>query len=215
MPDILSLPFGHPPPFDTLPAGKRYGVILADPAWAIAMRSDKGLKRAPQAHYACMPLADIKALPVGQLAAEDCVLLMWITDPFLERGFEVIKAWGFEYKTVGFYWAKTNKDKSFFTGMGYWTRANPEQCLLATRGKPSRLNMDVPRLIVSERREHSRKPDEQYGRIERLVSGPYLELFARASQRPGWDSWGNQVGKFDAPIIPNSENASRTGHGGP
>jgi N6-adenosine-specific RNA methylase IME4 len=80
-------------------------------------------------------------------------------------------------------------------GMGYWTRANSEPCLLATRGKPKRLNADVRQGIIEPRREHSRKPDCVPGRIERLVAGPYLELFCRTT-RPGWTVWGNQVGKF-------------------
>jgi N6-adenosine-specific RNA methylase IME4 len=122
--------------------------------------------------------------------------------------FRLIEAWGFTFKTVGFYWAKLNKkvagaqfaERDFFTGLGYWTRANAEQCLLATRGRPKRKAKNVKRLIVSPRREHSRKPDETYERIERLVDGPYLELFGRAS-RPGWDSWGDQAGLFDGGAV--------------
>jgi N6-adenosine-specific RNA methylase IME4 len=82
--------------------------------------------------------------------------------------------------------------------MGYWTRANTEPCLLATRGRPKRLNADVRQAIIEPRREHSRKPDGIHKRIERLVAGPYLELFAR-QQRPGWDVWGNEVDKFAQP----------------
>ena len=136
-----------------------------------------------------------QALPVSEWAADDCVLLLWTTDPLLEQAFEVIRAWGFTYKTVGFYWAKLRKPEpsysegNFFTGLGFWTRANPETCLLATRGKPHRLSANVRKLIVSPRREHSRKPDEVYARIEALCEGPYLEMFARSSQ-PGWDRWG-------------------------
>jgi N6-adenosine-specific RNA methylase IME4 len=98
-------------------------------------------------------------------------------------GYEVIDAWGFEYKTVGFYWAK---EPLTWFGTGYWTRANPEQCLLATKGSPHRKNADVRKLIISPRRQHSRKPDEIYDYIERLCEGPYLELFARQTH-PGWD----------------------------
>jgi len=83
--------------------------------------------------------------------------------------------------------------------MGYWTRANSEPCLLATRGKPKRLSAAVRQGIIEPRREHSRKPDCVHERIERLVAGPYLELFARAT-RPGWTCWGNEVGKFDRPL---------------
>src|SRR5262249_56132577 len=120
----------------------------------------------------------------------------------LEEVFEIIGAWGFTYKTVGFYWAKTKKaellyhDRSFFMGLGFWTRANPEPCLLATRGKPRRRRADVAKLIVSPRREHSRKPDEGYDPIEAFGEGPFLEVFARFSP-PGWDPGGRRGG-FDS-----------------
>lgn len=177
------------------PRPKHYKVIYADPPWTFATYSRKGKGRSPEAYYDCMSLPDIKALPVAEWAAEDCVLLLWATDPLLQKAFDIIEAWGFTYKTVGFYWAKTRKaelfysDRSFFMGLGFWTRANPEPCLLATRGKPRRRRADVPKLIVSPRREHSRKPDEAYSRIEALCEGPYLEIFARFA-RPGWDRWG-------------------------
>src|SRR5258708_38742322 len=104
-----------------------------------------------------------------------------------------MSAWGFEFKTVGFYWVKQNsKSGGFFTGLGYWTRANPEQCLLATRGKPRRRGKDVRKLVVEPRREHSRKPDDVRERIERLVAGPYLEMFARET-KPNLHCWGDQV----------------------
>jgi N6-adenosine-specific RNA methylase IME4 len=134
------------------------------------------------------------------------------TDPLLPRAFELLRAWGFEYKTVSFYWVKLNAkpkhESDFFTGLGYWTRANPEQCLLATRGKPSRLAKDVRRLVIERRREHSRKPDCVRERIERLVAGPYLELFARET-KPGWDCWGKQSGLFDNGTVITRRQPSR------
>jgi N6-adenosine-specific RNA methylase IME4 len=180
------------------PPPKRYKVIYADPPWTFATYSRKGKGRSAEAHYDCMSLADIKALPVAQWAADDCVLFLWTTDPLLEKALDTVQVWGFTYKTVGFYWAKLNRpdvpynDHSFFTGLGFWTRSNPELCLLATRGKPRRRRADVRKLIVSPRREHSRKPDEAYERIEALCEGPYLEMFARFS-RPGWDRWGSDT----------------------
>ena len=177
------------------PRSKHYKVIYADPPWTYVTYSRKGKGRSAEAHYDCMSMTDIEALPVAQWAADDCVLFLWTTDPLLEKVFEIIHAWGFTYKTVGFYWAKLNKaapsgqNFDFFTGLGFWTRANPELCLLATRGQPHGRRADVHKLIVSRRREHSRKPDEAYERIEALCEGPYLEMFARF-QRPGWDSWG-------------------------
>ncbi len=117
---------------------------------------------------------------------------------------ELIEALGFCHKTVAFHWVKLNRnvtgstfcEKDFFTGMGHWTRANAKQCLLATIGRPKRISKSVRRLIVFPRREYSRKPDEAYDRIESLLNGPNLELFARNS-RPGWTVWGDRVDLFD------------------
>lgn len=199
------------------PPSKGYRVIYADPPWTFATYSRKGKGRSPEAHYDCMTLEDIKALPVAEWAADDCVLLLWATDPLLEKAFEVIRAWGFTYKTVGFYWAKLNRSAppqtfdraSFFTGLGFWTRANPEPCLLATRGRPKRKSADVRKLVVAPRREHSRKPDEIYGHVEALCDGPYLEMFARGA-RPGWDAWGAEAGLFDTGAGPKRRWGSKS-----
>lgn len=184
-----------------------FGVIYADPPWTFKTHSDKGKGRSAEAHYDCMSRGQLLEMffDIDPVCAQDCVLLMWVTDPMLLEGLGLIRDWGFEYKTVGFYWAKTRNPSawepllthaSFPIGTGYWTRANPEQCLLATRGHPKRLNADVHKLIVSPRREHSRKPDVVYDRIERLCAGPYLELFARRAAgtgRSGWTYWGDQA----------------------
>jgi N6-adenosine-specific RNA methylase IME4 len=184
----------------TLSITRTYGVIYADPPWSFRTWSNKGTGRSAISHYDCLDFPALAALPVAQLAAPNCVLFLWAPDPFLPRAFDLISAWGFEYKTVGFYWVKLNAtpkhDADYFTGLGHWTRANPEQCLLATRGKPRRQAKDVRRLVVERRREHSRKPDCVRERIERLVPGPYLELFARQTT-DGWDCWGDQVSLFD------------------
>jgi len=172
---------------------KKYKVIYADPPWLFRTRSDKGKDKSPEKHYDCMSLNDICNLPVKDIADEDCVLLMWVCDPMLDQALKVIDAWGFKYKTVGFTWAKTNrKTLGFFTGLGYWTRGNPEMCLLATRGRPKRINKDVAQLVVAPRGRHSEKP-LLHGEIERLVPGPYIELFARKKTRENWDFWGNEV----------------------
>lgn len=188
-----------------------YRAILMDVPWKFLARSDKGMDRSPDNHYSTMTLDEIKALPVRDLVHPDgCVLHFWVIDTHVEMALDTVRALGFKYKTVGFYWAKTNKDGSFFTGMGFWTRANPEHAyeayfgeteqeversFLATIGAPKRTGKDVPRLIVAPRREHSRKPDEIHDRIERLTDGPYLELFAR-EHHPGWTTWGNEDTKF-------------------
>ena len=179
---------------------KGYDLIVADPPWRFNVRSEKGLGRSAENHYQTMKLPEIAALPVADLAMKDCVLLLWVTDPLLDRGLEVMKAWGFAYKTVGFYWTKTNRDGSPFMGTGYWTRANPEQCLLGVRGKPKRLDASVPRWITSPRREHSRKPDEFFDRARRLTGSSHLELFSR-QQRAGWTCWGNQTERFPGVFV--------------
>jgi N6-adenosine-specific RNA methylase IME4 len=187
----------------------KYGVIYADPPWTFATYSRKGRGRSAEAHYDCMTIEQLHAMGpmIDELAADDCVLLMWVTDPMLPAGLLLISSWGFAFKTVGFYWAKSLKSKApphervrdiFVSstthpiGTGFWTRSNPEVCLLATRGKPKRKSGGVRKLIVSPRRAHSQKPDEMYQRIETLCTGPYVELFGR-SRREGWDSWGNEV----------------------
>ena len=187
------------------PQSKRYAVIYADPPWTFSTYSRKGKGRSAEASYDCMSLEEIKAVPVKHWAAKDCVLFLWTTDPLLEQALGVIRAWGFTYKTVGFHWAKLKRsavqdrytNQSFFSGLGFWTRANPELCLLATRGNPHRRKANVQKLVISPRREHSRKPDEVYERIEALCEGPYLELFAR-STRDGWDSRGAEVDAFES-----------------
>jgi N6-adenosine-specific RNA methylase IME4 len=140
-----------------------------------------------------MSLDDIKALPVSDLAADDCALLLWSVWPELRGALDVIKAWGFTYKTAGFVWVKQNNaSPGLHWGMGYWTRANTESCLLATKGSPSRQAKDVHQVIMSAVGEHSRKPEETHARIERLLPGPYLEMFGRRPM-PGWTVWGNQI----------------------
>ena len=174
-----------------------YRVILADPPWTFMTRSSRGKGRSPEKHYSCMSLDEIKALPVAGLADKDCAMFLWTIDTHLPQALDLINAWGFTFKTKAFEWARLNKSgQGYFTGMGFWTRANSETCLLATRGKPKRVAKDVRRLIVSPRREHSRKPDEVYERIERLLRGPGIELFAR-QERAGWDSWGLESQKFN------------------
>jgi N6-adenosine-specific RNA methylase IME4 len=168
-----------------------YAVIAADPPWTWKPYSAKGKGRSAEAHYDCMSLDAIKALPVADWAADGgCALFLWASDPLLPAALDVISAWGFTYKTVGFTWCKTTLDGTGWPiGCGYWTRANPEMCLLATRGHFQRLSRSVRQLLIAPRQKHSQKPDEAYERIEALCPGPYLELFAR-SQRPNWDSWG-------------------------
>ncbi len=187
---------------DGLPSN-HFGAILADPPWAYKTWSKKGTSRSADQHYDTMAPEDIASLPVGSIAADDCCLFLWATWPTLKDAFAIIDAWGFTFKTCAFDWMKADVStldlfpdpKTADMKMGHWTRSNSEPCLLATRGKPTRLSAGVRMGIIESARQHSRKPDAVYGRIEKLIAGPYLELFARNS-RPGWSSWGNQVGKF-------------------
>jgi N6-adenosine-specific RNA methylase IME4 len=195
-------------PFPDLPRG-HYGAILADPPWHFKFwwggheaRKPAGSRRDEVGPpYQTMKEDELSSLPVGELAAPDCVLFLWTCWPTIEQSLRILNRWGFEFKTCAFAWMKADPyrlfadDKTPYAGMGYWTRANTEPCLLATRGHPKRLNADVRQGIIAPRREHSRKPEGVHERIERLVAGPYLELFAR-QRRPGWDCWGNEVDKF-------------------
>lgn len=182
-----------------LPRAGQYGCILADPPWAFKTWSGTHgtPHRTANDHYTIVRAPSLGSLSVGSVAAPDCALFMWSVDSHIDQAIELAKAWGFGFKTIAFVWAKTNANGTFRIGMGYWSRKQTETCLLFTKGKPKRQDKGVRQLIVAPRREHSRKPDEQYERIERLVAGPYVELFARQT-RPGWDAWGNEVAKFDA-----------------
>ena len=178
-----------------------FGAILADPPWHWRARSSKGEGRSAKRHYNVMSLDEIAALPIGALAADDAALFLWAIDPMLPQALEVIDAWGFTFKTVAFTWAKSNAAGRFPIGCGYWTRSNPEMCLFATRGRPKRIARDVRQLVISPRRAHSQKPDEVRTSIERLVAGPYLEIFAR-ERAPGWSSWGNELDHFNSESNP-------------
>lgn len=175
-------------------ATNKYQIIYADPPWKFRTYSDKGLGRSPDRHYCTMTLEDIKALPVSALADDNCALFMWTTIPFLRQSFEVMDAWGFQYKTVAFVWIKQNrKSDSLFWGNGYWTRSNSEICMLATRGHPKRVSASVHQVIISHVEEHSKKPQEARDRIVKLMGDvPRIELFARQKTQ-GWDAWGNEV----------------------
>ncbi len=178
-----------------------YGTILADPPWRFLNYSAKGEKKNPIAHYECMSLDAIKALPVNELAAPDCALLLWATWPLLPQAVEVIEAWGFTYKTGGA-WAKQSKTgRCWAFGTGYILRSACEPFVVGTKGRPAIRVRDVRNLVVAPVREHSRKPEEIYTQLERLFDGPRCELFAR-ERRPGWDAWGRQVSKFNADSSP-------------
>lgn len=170
---------------------KKYSIIYADPPWRY---NQKGVSGAAEKHYPTMSIEELCALPVAEISASDSVLFLWTTFPQLPSALQLIKAWGFSYKTVGFVWLKKNrKSDSWLCGMGFWTRGNAEICLLATKGHPKRKAANVHQFIISPIREHSRKPDEAREKIVALMGDlPRIELFARQTS-PGWDVWGNEV----------------------
>lgn len=180
---------------DIYNTNKKYNIIYADPAWTFKTYSEKGKqKKSAECHYSCMKLDDIYNLPIKDISSKNCVLFLWVTFPLLKEGLETINKWGFTYKTIGFNWVKTNKKSdSLFWGLGYWTRANSELCLIGTRGHPKRISKSVHSVVMSSIREHSRKPDEVRNKIVELCGDlPRIELFAR-QQVDGWDCWGNEV----------------------
>src|SRR5215203_3404521 len=133
---------------ELIASGYRASVIYADPPWSFKVYSGKGKERSADRHYDTMSLDDICKLPVAKLAGDDCALFLWAVMPELPGALRVIEAWGFQYKTTAFVWTKQNRSgEGLFTGMGYWTRANAEVCLLATRGSPKRVAKDVHQVI--------------------------------------------------------------------
>ena len=169
-------------------------IIYADPAWSFKTYSQKGQKRSAIRYYNTLSINDICKLPISDISDDNCTLFLWAIDSMLPEAFRVIKEWGFIYKTVAFTWIKENiKSDGYFTGMGYWTRCNPEQCLLATKGKPKRISKSVKQLVFSKRQEHSKKPDIIRNNIVELCGDlPRVELFARQKVK-GWHSWGDQI----------------------
>ena len=190
-----------------------WSCCLADPPWNHAMRTPKGVtSRHASTHYEVMPIDEIRAMPVRSIVARDAHLFLWTTWPHLEQALSVIHAWGFTYSSNFLTWAKLNPTKAgaiyfeqsdFHVGTGYTSRKCTEVLLLGRRGQPQRLSRNTRELLISARRQHSRKPEETYARIEGYCPGPRLELFAR-ERRDGWTSWGNQVDKFGEVAAPLS-----------
>lgn len=173
---------------------KKYEIIYADPPWQYKVYSKNGESRSAESYYPTMSIEDICKLPVKNIADDNCVLFMWMTFPTLKEGLKVIDEWGFKYKTVAFVWIKQNKKTpSLFWGMGFWTRANAEICILATKGNPKRISAKVHQVIMTPVEEHSKKPNEARERIIELMGNlNKIELFAR-QKVSGWDAWGNEV----------------------
>jgi len=177
---------------------KKYQIIYADPPWKYEtwteLKTEKLRRKCGSLCYPAMTLDQICSLPIQSIADDKCILFLWITMPKLNEVFRVIESWGFIYKTCAFTWVKQNPSgQGIYSGLGHWTLANPELCLLATHKKfPKRIS-SVKQLIFAPRGEHSRKPNEARDRIVQLVGDlPRIELFAREKVE-GWDCWGNEV----------------------
>lgn len=174
-----------------------YGLIMADPPWRFATRSAKGVTaKGAGGQYATMSRDDIAALPVGSLAAPDCLLWLWATNPMLPQAFEMLAAWGFRFVTAGT-WVKRTVNNRLAFGTGYVLRCASEPFLIGARGTP-RTSRSIRSAIIGPVREHSRKPDQAYRAAEQLVPDAQrrADLFSR-EPRTGWESWGNETDKFN------------------
>ena len=173
---------------------KKYNIIYADPPWHY--RTWRDGNGTANRHYQTMKIEEIVAMKdtIQKISEKDCVLFLWVTFPCLLEGIKTIKEWGFKYKTCGFTWVKRNKvSDTWFFGLGHWTRANAEICLIATRGHIKRISNKVSQVVDTHIQEHSKKPDIVRDRIVELVGDlPRIELFARQTAE-GWDCWGNEV----------------------
>lgn len=186
---------------------KKYQIIYADPPWQYNSRANHKtrFRGGAYGHYNLMSMEEIKALPIEKLADNNCALFLWVTFPYLNEQIKLFKHWGFKYRTVAFNWIKTNKRQSInqysflptdpdrFFGVGYYTKSNSEICLLGIRGQLYTINNRISSIIISPRREHSRKPDEARDKIVKLFGDlSRIELFAREKVE-GWSSWGDEI----------------------
>lgn len=172
----------------------QYDVILADVPWPFETYSDKGKGRSAENHYPVMSIEDICALPVANLAADNCALFFWAIWPRIFDAQKVIEAWGFTYRALAWEWVKLNQSgMGLKMGLGFYTRSNVEPCLIAVKGRMPVCHKGILNVLMSPVSAHSKKPDEQYTKIEALYPGRrYLEMFARRT-RPGWSSIGNAI----------------------
>lgn len=185
----LPTPHSKSQPIVNLPTGK-YQIIYADPPWQYY----KGGYKNQEQHYDSLSVEELKQMPLDDLAADNCILFLWVTFPMLNEVFDLIKWWGFNYSTVGFVWVKAKKDGTgHFFGLGNWTRSNAELCLIATKGSIERKDASISQIIYSPVEEHSKKPDIVRDKIVQLAGDlPRIELFAR-QKAEGWDVWGNEI----------------------
>lgn len=187
----------------SLPVNKKYKIIYADPPWSYDKKIGQGIA---DDIYETMDIEDILELPIKNISDDDCFLFIWVTFPMLKEGLQTIEAWGFQYKTLGFSWIKTNKRQvlnqmSFlpidtidtFFGIGHYTKSNCEVCLIGVKGKPKIIDNTVSSVIIHPIDGHSKKPEIVRSLIVQLCGNiPRIELFAR-KQADGWDAFGNEI----------------------
>jgi N6-adenosine-specific RNA methylase IME4 len=175
---------------------RKYQVIYADPPWSYRDKreSHPRMSGGASSHYQTMGMSEIKALDVRSISDSNSMLFLWATFPNLPEALDVMRSWGFIYKTLGFSWIKTNKKSGTpFFGIGYYTKSNCEVCLIGVKGKPIKVSNSVSSVLISPREGHSKKPDIVRDRIVQLCGDvPRIELFAR-EKVDGWDSWGNEI----------------------
>ena len=174
---------------------KKYKVLYCDPPWKFNNKNTGGsMKSGADYHYLTMTIDDLCKLPVNEITDDDCVLFMWWVASQPSEAIKLVESWGFKIKTMtGFNWVKTTNSGKPFFGMGFWTRQGSEMCLIATKGKPKRIDASVRAVVFSENDKHSKKPDVFRKEIVKLMGDvPRLEMFAR-EQSEGWDVWGNEV----------------------
>lgn len=180
---------------DIFNTDKKCNIIYTDPPW---LYNDKRAKDPAWGGITYNVLSIEEICNMGErirrISSRDCVLFLWVTMPMLQEGQDVIRAWGFKYKTCAFCWVKQNpKNDGIYSGLGHWTNGNAELCLLATKGHPKRIAKNVKQIVIAHRGRHSAKPAEVRERIVQLLGDvPRIELFAR-EQADGWDCWGNEV----------------------
>jgi N6-adenosine-specific RNA methylase IME4 len=176
-----------------MPENKKYQIIYADPAWSYNVWRNKE-SRTADSHYRVSGLEEMKLLRVSDIAEDNCVLLMWTTAPWIGGAIELMRSWGFTYKTIAFVWVKKNKiADSLFWGMGHYTRSNAEFVILGIKGHPKRIARNIHQIVETKIQTHSKKPAIIRNKITELFGDlPKIELFA-TERVENWDCWGDEV----------------------
>jgi len=179
---------------------KKYNIIYADPPWHYgsksAVNNTTGSAIKPLSdHYSTMSLQELKNMPIKNMTKDDAACFMWVTDSHIDEALEVLRSWGFAYKTIAFNWIKTTSKGNYCKNVAPWTMKSSEICLLGIKGRMTKYKQanNIESLVIAQRTQHSQKPNEVRKRIEDLFGDlPRIELFAR-QKTDGWDAWGNEI----------------------